>query len=126
MDSLVQIQAADRRLLDRISAVMAEAERRSGAWLACRPGCTQCCIGPFGITQLDALRLRRGLAALEASDPARARAVDARAAAYISAAAPVYPGDPATGELWEQDSLPACLDDLPCPALDPATGCCDL
>ena len=105
---------------------MAEADRRSGPWLACRPGCTQCCIGPFAITRLDALRLRRGLDALHAADPGRAQAVRDRAAAYVSAVGPVYPGDPATGELWDQDGLPESLEDLPCPALDPHTGCCDL
>lgn len=105
---------------------MAEAARRSGDWLVCRPGCTQCCIGPFAITQLDALRLRTGLSALDAADPARAERVRARAAAYVAAIAAHYPGDPASGELWDEDRLPASMDDVPCPALDPVTGCCDL
>jgi len=122
----VEIDLGDRRLLEAIGASMAEAARRSGAWLACRPGCTQCCIGPFGITQLDARRLRAGLEALSAADPNRAAAVRARAEAYVATAAPVYPGDPVSGLLWDQDALPESLDELPCPALDPATGCCDL
>jgi Fe-S-cluster containining protein len=126
VDGLVQIQAADRALLTDIAASMAEAVRRSGEWLVCRPGCTQCCIGPFAITQLDALRLREGLAALETNDPARARAVQTRVRAYLSAIAPVYPGDTVTGELWDEDSLPESTDSLPCPALDPDTGWCDL
>jgi len=105
---------------------MVEATRRSGSWLACRLGCTQCCIGPFAITQLDVLRLRSGLAALEALDPARAAAVRARAAAYVEKIAPVYPGDPGTGELFGEQDLPDSTDELPCPALDPATGACDL
>jgi Fe-S-cluster containining protein len=105
---------------------MSEAARRSGDWLVCRPGCTQCCIGPFAITQLDALRLRQGLAALEAVDAARAKRVRIRAAEYARAAAPEYPGDTATGLLVDEDGFPAAMDDVPCPALDPATGCCDL
>ncbi len=126
MEYLVQIKAGDRQLLAGIDDAMTEAARRSGEWLVCRPGCTQCCIGPFAITQLDALRLREGLAALAGIDPARAEAVRARAAGYVAATAPVYPGNSATGELWDEERLPPSMDDLPCPALDPDTGCCDL
>lgn len=122
----VQIEAADRQLLESISADMAEAARLSGSWLACRPGCTECCIGPFAITQLDALRLREGLRALQALDPARAAAVRTRASSYVSATAAIYPGDPVTGALSDEDSLPDAMDELPCPALDPVTGWCDL
>src|SRR5581483_107647 len=71
-------------------------------------------------------RLRQGLEALAAIDPARAAAVRARASAYVATVAPMYPGNPASGELWDEDALPSSLDDLPCPALDPATGRCDL
>ena len=105
MGALVQIDAGDRRLLAAVSETMTEAARRSGEWLVCRAGCTQCCIGAFPITQLDARRLRRGLQELTARDPVRAAAVQARADAY-----PIVVDD----------------DDLPCPALDPSTGYCDL
>jgi Fe-S-cluster containining protein len=114
MQDLVHIRAADRSLLDEISAEMAEAVRRGPHWVACRPGCTECCIGPFAITQLDALRLREGLAALYAADPERARAVQSRAAACVAV----------IGELC--DELPPETDNLPCPALNPETGLCDL
>jgi len=123
---LVQIEMGDRRLLEAIAGSMAEAARRSGAWLACRPGCTPCCIGAFGITQLDARRLRTGLEALAAADADRAAAVRSRAETCVVTAAPVYPGDPISGILWDEDALPDSLDELPCPALDPATGRCDL
>jgi Fe-S-cluster containining protein len=126
MEALVQIDEGDRRLLAALADTMAEAERRSGEWLACRPGCTECCMGPFGITQLDARRLREGLRALAADDPLRAAAVRSRAEAYIRAVAPIYPGDSISGELRDEDALPSSLDDIPCPALDPASGCCDL
>jgi len=105
---------------------MAEAARRSGAWLVCRLGCTQCCIGAFAITPLDAIRLRRGLAELDLEDPTRAQAVRRRAAEYVRATSSIYPGDPAAGELFDEDALPDVMDELPCPALDPATGRCDL
>ena len=126
MQALIQIQTGDRQLLAGIADVMAEAERHSRDWVVCRPGCTQCCFGPFAITQLDALRLREGLAALDAADPARAERVRTRSAAYVMATAPDYPGDPATGELQDEDSLPSSMDHVACPALDPDSGMCDL
>ncbi len=118
--------AGDRRLLAGIAGSMAEAARRSGEWLVCRPGCTQCCMGPFVITQLDALRLREGLSVLDASDPARANRVRERAAAYVEAIAADYPGDTDTGELYDEDSLPPATEETACPALDTETGLCDL
>jgi Fe-S-cluster containining protein len=126
LQSLIQIETGDRLLLDDISRTMAEAARKSGDWLVCRLGCTQCCIGPFAITQLDGIRLRRGLEVLSQSDPERATRVQARAEAYIADTASVYPGDPVTGELWDENELPASMDEMPCPALDPETGHCDL
>jgi Fe-S-cluster containining protein len=122
----VQIENADRRLLASLEASLAEAARRSGPWLVCRPGCTECCIGPFAITQLDALRLRRGLRELQRADPERACRLRNRARNYVSSVADHYPGDPVTGELWDEEALPPSFDSLPCPALDPQTGLCDL
>jgi len=121
--SLVQILAADEQLLSAVDRAQAEATRRSGAWLACRPGCTPCCHGPFAITALDALRLREALA--QAPAPI-AEAVRHRAAASVARLTPVYPGDPQTGALLDEDDLPDSLNQEPCPALDPATGRCDL
>ena len=123
---LIQIQAADRHLLEGIAATMAESARLSGDWLVCRPGCTECCMGPFGITRLDELRLKEGLSLLETADPPRAAAVRARAAEYVAAIAAQFPGDLESGELLDEDALPESMEDVPCPALDPATGCCDL
>jgi hypothetical protein len=67
--------SGDRKLIQIVDAALANATRQSGEWLACRPGCTQCCIGAFAINQLDALRLRRGLAELEFRAPERAGAI---------------------------------------------------
>ena len=96
---------SDRELIQIVDEALDASARKSGAWLACRPGCNQCCYGPFEITQLDAQRLRLGLAALEANDPQRAARV--RLAARSSCLA-----DPES--------------DDPCPALDPESGNCDL
>src|ERR1700683_3175757 len=62
----------DQALIQIVDSALAEAARRSGEWLVCRPGCTQCCIGVFPINQLDAVRLRRGFADLEKREPKRA------------------------------------------------------
>ena len=58
MPSLLPHQ--DQKLVQIVDAALASAERRSGDWLICKPGCTPCCIGVFAIDQLDALRLQRG------------------------------------------------------------------
>ena len=96
----------DFELVQIVDVALAEAARRSGSWLVCRAGCTQCCHGSFEISQLDAQRLRNGLAELEIHDSQRAAAVRDRA------------------RLAAQ--LANFGDDEPCPALDPATGVCDL
>lgn len=88
----------DSELIQIVDAALAEAARKSGGWLACRPGCTQCCHGPFPISTTDVARLHRGLAEL---DPARAALIRHRA------------------QLDQGD-------DDPCPVLDPDTGFCEL
>lgn len=98
----------DRDLVQIVDAAMLEAVRRGGAWIACKPGCWECCRGPFPITQLDAQRLRAGLAELETVDPERAARVKERARIAVS-------------KLDTNDG-----EDDPCPALDPEHGTCDL
>ena len=95
----------DRELVQIIDAALAEAVRKGGPWIACKPGCADCCLGPFPITQLDAQRLRQGLAELRDADPGRAARVAERARKAVS--------------------VPESEDD-PCPALDPEDGTCDL
>lgn len=120
----------DQKLVQIVDAALADNSRRSGAWLACRPGCTQCCVGAFAINQLDALRLRQGLKKLESSDPKRAAAIRKRAREAVARLAPAFPGDPATGRLYEDESsaeqFEEFANDEPCPVLDPQTGLCDL
>ncbi len=118
------------QLVQIVDRALADAVHRSGPWLACRPGCAQCCHGVFSISALDAHRLREGLDALERTDPARAAAVHARTAISVARLAPTFPGDPATGALAStpeaQEAFDTFADDEPCPALDPATHTCDL
>jgi Fe-S-cluster containining protein len=123
-------KAADRALIQIIDSAHAEAARKSGAWLACRPGCSQCCIGVFPISQLDVRRLQFGLEELERDDPARATRVVARARESVERLRGEFPGDPETGLLTESDEAEARFEDFandePCPALDPQTQTCDL
>ncbi|HVT96899.1 MAG TPA: YkgJ family cysteine cluster protein [Acidobacteriaceae bacterium] len=122
------LPARDSRLVQIVDAAVADAARRSGAWLKCGPGCTQCCIGVFPISQLDAARLREGLAALDSTDAPRAAAVRQRARQSIARITEGFPGDVETGILDDEaaDLLEDFANDEPCPVLDPATGLCDL
>ncbi len=120
--------AGDRRLLQILDDTWAEAARRAGDRLVCKPGCTACCHGPFPINGLDAERLRRGLAELQGRDPREAEAVRARAKAQIPTLTPGFPGDAAAGALAddEADAWFSRHADLACPALDPQSGHCAL
>jgi len=97
----------DDALIQIVDAALAEAARKSGPWLVCRPGCAECCMGEFAITELDAERLRRGLAELAAREPLRAARVRERVREAIAM-------DPLAAE------------EAPCAALDPETRMCDL
>jgi Fe-S-cluster containining protein len=119
---------ADQQLVQIVDAALADAARKSGEWLVCRKGCTQCCFGPFPISQLDAARLRQGLSDLNADDPLRAARVRERASDAVRRLSANFPGDPTTGLLDEsaEARFAEFANDEPCPALDPNTGACDL
>lgn len=120
----------DQKLIQIVDAALADVTRRSGGWLACRPGCTQCCVGVFAINQLDAARLQRGLRKLETEAPERAAAVRQRAREAVSRLSATFPGDPATGILGQSADCVEAFEnfgnDEPCPALDPESGLCEL
>src|SRR5581483_4865747 len=120
----------DSDLIQIVDASLAEAARKAGAWLVCRPGCTQCCYGAFAINALDAERLRAGMAALRAAEPITAQAIEERARAWIAAYGADLPGDPQTGVLGTseegQQRFEDFANDAPCPALDLTTGLCSV
>jgi Fe-S-cluster containining protein len=120
----------DRELVQIVDASLAEAARRAGSLLPCRLGCTQCCYGAFAINALDAARLHEGMSQLRTHEPALAAEIERRAHLWIAAYGPSYPGDRETGVLGTSDPDKARFDefanDAPCPALDTATGRCDV
>jgi Fe-S-cluster containining protein len=120
----------DQKLIQIVDSTLADVTRRSGKWLACRPGCTQCCIGAFSINQLDALRLQRGLADLEKRAPEHAARIRQRARASVARLSPEFPGDPVSGVRHEgeeaEQRFADFANDEPCPVLDPETGLCEL
>jgi Fe-S-cluster containining protein len=124
------IDSGDDILIQIVDKALAIAATKSGAWLVCRPGCTQCCIGPFPISQLDARRLRIGLMQMEDREPARAARISRRARDTIARIERDFPGDAATGILAEskeaEERFLGFANDEPCPALDPDTGECEL
>jgi Fe-S-cluster containining protein len=111
-----------------IDAALASAAGRSGAHLACRPGCHQCCVGVFAITPLDAAALREGVAAAPSDVAQRIRTRALASRERLLAAG--FPGDPDTGVLFtephHEEAFEEFANDEPCPVLDPATGTCDL
>jgi Fe-S-cluster containining protein len=111
-----------------VDAALAEAARRAGPRLVCRPGCTQCCYGAFSINALDAERLRTGMKALRAANAAVAEAIELRARDWLATYGPGFPGELETGILGtseeDQERFEDFANDAPCPALDPATGLC--
>lgn len=121
------LPAKDAQLVQIMDAALVDASRKAGSWLACRPGCTQCCHGAFAINELDRARLQ---IAMQALDSETAEAVRRRALAWIAEFESEYPGDPCTGRLGtseeEQFRFEDFANDAPCPALNPETGLCDV
>jgi Fe-S-cluster containining protein len=124
------LPARDSELVQIMDAALTDAARLAGPWLACRPGCTQCCHGVFAINALDAARLQSGLKALDASDPHTAQSLRRRARAWLDQYGPDFPGNPGTGTLGisedDQARFEDFANDAPCPALNPETGLCDV
>ena len=117
----------DHELVQIVDAALVQNAKRSGKWLACRPGCTQCCVGVFEISQLDAVRLREGLTELERTDATRAAALRNRVESSRRRLTQNFPGDARTGVLNDDEASFATFgNDETCPVLDPKTGTCDL
>ena len=112
MPSAVRLPAGDQKLVQIVDAAFADAAQRSGNWLLCRPGCTQCCIGVFEINQLDAMRLKQGMAELKKNDPQRAIRVRERARESVKRLRQEFPGDALTGVLGEDEDAQAVFEDF--------------
>ncbi len=128
MKSIWQMQ--DRELVQIVDNAFADAARRSGQHLLCRPGCTQCCHGTFAISPLDALRLRTAMVAMQQASPARFSEISTRAHQFLEEFSTDFPGNPETGILGtgdeDQQAFENFANEAPCPALNPETGECDL
>jgi Fe-S-cluster containining protein len=120
MSSLIQI----------VDSAVADAYRRGGHHLVCKPGCSQCCIGVFPIAHEDAARLRDGLKALTQTDPDRAARIRNRVTNSLTRLDPWFPGDVHIGILNEDYEAAILFEefanDEPCPVLDLEHGTCDL
>jgi Fe-S-cluster containining protein len=126
----MRLPAGDSELVQIVDASLADAARRAGAWLVCRLGCTQCCVGAFRINHLDALRLRAGMEELRGSDLKLAIEVEKRAQTWIGEHGGTFPGEVETGMLGASvadiERFEGFANDAACPALDPETGRCDV
>src|SRR5580692_776127 len=80
----MSLSAGDAQLVQIMDAALADAAHRAGDWLACRPGCTQCCHGAFAINALDVARLQTGMSALRESDPSRVESIQQRARTWLA------------------------------------------
>ncbi len=122
-----ELQPRDRELLAAVDRVLAEAVRRAGPHLACRPGCTPCCIGPFEISVLDAARLRRGLGELMASRRCAAAQAVREASRQWELLERHFPGDAGRAILGPdeaaREALFSSFSSLPCPLLDEGGRC---
>src|SRR4051794_24623829 len=120
--------ARDAQLVQIIDAACADVTIKSGDWLVCRPGCSQCCHGAFRINQLDVARLQEGMRELKRSDQSRAASVKERAKDWIKRNRENYPGSLTTGILNKGKAADIAFEDFandePCPALDPETQTC--
>ncbi len=124
------LDAADDELVRLFDEELARARERAGPLFGCGPGRTDCCRGLFPINLLDARRLQRGMRALEARDPDRAAAVRRRASRAVRRLARDFPGEARTGlfsgDEDAEEAFCARHGARRCPALDGATGRCDV
>lgn len=126
----MKLPAGDQQLVQIMDAALADTALQAGQWLACRPGCTQCCHGAFAINALDVARLREGMRHLGTVDAQKAETLVRRARAWIAEFGAEFPGDAESGVLGaseeDEEGFEEFANDAPCPALDPETGLCDV
>ena len=120
----------DSLLVQIMNDAFADAAKRAGDRLVCKTGCTQCCHGAFALGPLDALRLKTGVKKLRETAPDLASEIVHRADMWVVEHGAAFPGDPVTGFLGnseeERERFEHFANDAACPALDPASGRCDI
>ncbi|MGA2848831.1 MAG: YkgJ family cysteine cluster protein [Terracidiphilus sp.] len=126
----MKLPPGDAGLVQIVDSALKDVAQRSGEWLVCKVGCTQCCYGAFAISELDALRLSEGMATLRQTEPDLAGDIQRRARGWIAEHGSKFPGDLKAGVLGrsshELERFEDFANDAACPALDPATGRCDV
>lgn len=124
------LPSGDSLLVQIMNDSFADAARRSGEHLLCKPGCSQCCYGTFVLSPLDAERLRAGMEVLRSTEPDLAREVEHRASMWLVEHEAGFPGDLKTGILGtsseDRERFEGFANEAPCPALDTETGRCDV
>ena len=126
----MQLPSGDSFLVQIMDSALADATARAGERLVCRLGCTQCCHGAFVLSPLDVLRLHAGMEKLRETEPELAAEVAHRAGMWVVEHGAEFPGDVQTGLLGnspeERERFEGFASAAACPALDPATGRCDV
>ncbi len=126
----MQLPSGDSFLVQIMDSALADAATRAGERLVCKLGCTQCCHGAFVLSPLDVLRLHAGMEKLRETEPELAAEVAHRAGMWVVEHGAEFPGDVETGLLGnspeERERFEGFASAAACPALDPATGRCDV
>ena len=124
------LPARDAELIQIVDASLADAARRAGYLLACLEFTHLAHFAGQPAQGLDAARLREGMSTLRATNPSLAADLELRARAWLADHGPDFPGDRETGILGasaaDQERFEDFANDAPCPALDPASGRCDV
>lgn len=123
-----EIEAGDAELLDRYDRAWKDGIVRAGTRLNCRLGCIPCCMGPFEITPLDALRLAVGMTGLAVSHQRACARIRRRAVRLGWKMAAVAAERLAPGELPSEygvrEEVLEAFSGQPCPALSRRSGRC--